>query len=166
MFGPRRRVARRTARRASQRVVRRRAFIAAPLMLRRPVIRRPLGTMLIVGATAGVAYKLGKAEVQRIQEHTGVPPDQLSEGDLKEAMQDLDIQSQPLDKQDLADVHSAQSSGSSLAVQPPTSPVATPSAATGEADYIAELERLAGLRDMGVITTDEFEAKKKQLLGL
>jgi hypothetical protein len=45
-------------------------FVATPLMLRRPVIRRPLGTLLIVGATAGVAYKLGKGDAQKIQEHT------------------------------------------------------------------------------------------------
>jgi len=162
----RRRVARRTARRTTRRVVRRRAFIAAPMMLRRPVIRRPLGTMLIVGATAGVAYKLGKSEAQAIQEHTGVPPDQLSEDDLKEAMQDLDIKSESLDQQDLTDVKSAQASGSSPAAQPAASPASTPPAPSGEADYIAELERLAGLRDMGVITPEEFEAKKKQLLGL
>jgi hypothetical protein len=29
-----------------------------------------------------------------------------------------------------------------------------------------ELEKLAGLRDQGVITEEEFEAKKKQVLGL
>ena len=41
--------------------------------------------------------------------------------------------------------------------------VVTPPAETSEAD---ELEKLAGLRDQGVITEEEFEAKKKQLLGL
>ncbi len=105
MIGRGRRIVRRTARRA----VRRRAFIAAPLVRRRPIIRRPLGTLLIVGATAGVAYKLGKAEAQQIQEYTGMPPEQLSEDDLKEAMQDLDIQSQPLDQQDQAEIRAAQS---------------------------------------------------------
>ena len=35
-----------------------------------------------------------------------------------------------------------------------------------EADYTAELEKLAKLRDEGVITADDFEAKKKQLLGI
>jgi hypothetical protein len=29
-----------------------------------------------------------------------------------------------------------------------------------------ELERLAGLRDKGIITEEDFQAKKKQLLGL
>jgi Short C-terminal domain len=33
-------------------------------------------------------------------------------------------------------------------------------------DYTAELERLAQLRDQGVITAEDFEAKKKQLLGI
>ena len=32
--------------------------------------------------------------------------------------------------------------------------------------YIEELEKLASLRDSGIISEEEFEAKKKQLLGL
>jgi hypothetical protein len=32
--------------------------------------------------------------------------------------------------------------------------------------YTAELEQLAQLRDQGVITAEDFEAKKKQLLGI
>jgi putative oligomerization/nucleic acid binding protein len=44
-------------------------------------------------------------------------------------------------------------------------PVA-PAAAPAEPDYVAELERLAQLRDQGVITAEDFEAKKKQLLGI
>ncbi|MFL5334765.1 MAG: SHOCT domain-containing protein [Geminicoccaceae bacterium] len=43
---------------------------------------------------------------------------------------------------------------------------APPPAASGEADYTAELEKLAKLRDEGVISADDFEAKKKQLLGI
>jgi hypothetical protein len=41
-----------------------------------------------------------------------------------------------------------------------TAPVAT------EPDYMAELEQLAQLRDQGILTPEEFEAKKKQVLGL
>ena len=41
-----------------------------------------------------------------------------------------------------------------------------PPAAAGEPDYMAELEQLAKLRDQGVIRDEEFEAKKKQLLGI
>jgi hypothetical protein len=38
--------------------------------------------------------------------------------------------------------------------------------APAEPAYVAELERLAELRDRGVITAGEFDAKKRQLLGL
>jgi len=41
----------------------------------------------------------------------------------------------------------------------------TPQAAPG-GDYTAELEKLAKLRDEGVISAEDFEAKKKQLLGI
>jgi len=38
--------------------------------------------------------------------------------------------------------------------------------AAAEPDYTAELEKLAKLRDEGVISAEDFEAKKKQLLGI
>jgi membrane protease subunit (stomatin/prohibitin family) len=44
-------------------------------------------------------------------------------------------------------------------------PQAAPPAA-GAPDYTAELEKLAQLRDQGVITAEDFEAKKKQILGI
>jgi hypothetical protein len=39
-------------------------------------------------------------------------------------------------------------------------------AAPAEPDYTAELQRLAQLRDQGVISDEDFEAKKKQVLGV
>jgi hypothetical protein len=39
-------------------------------------------------------------------------------------------------------------------------------AAPAQPDYVAELERLAQLRDQGVITAEDFDAKKRQLLGI
>jgi hypothetical protein len=33
-------------------------------------------------------------------------------------------------------------------------------------DYVGELERLAQLRDQSIISDEDFEAKKKQLLGI
>jgi hypothetical protein len=41
-----------------------------------------------------------------------------------------------------------------------------PAAAAAAPDYTAELEKLAQLRDQGVISAEDFEAKKKQLLGI
>jgi len=49
------------------------------------------------------------------------------------------------------------------AAVPATANAAPPPAAPSTSD---ELEKLAGLRDQGVITEEEFEAKKKQLLNL
>ena len=43
---------------------------------------------------------------------------------------------------------------------------APPPAAADEPDYMAELEQLAKLRDQGILTDEEVEAKKKQLLGI
>jgi hypothetical protein len=39
-------------------------------------------------------------------------------------------------------------------------------AGAAEPDYMAELERLAQLKNQGIITEDEFQAKKRQLLGI
>ena len=46
--------------------------------------------------------------------------------------------------------------------------VAAPSSASAapEPGYMAELERLAQLRDQGIVSEEEFQAKKKQLLGI
>jgi hypothetical protein len=38
--------------------------------------------------------------------------------------------------------------------------------AASEPEYVGELQRLAQLRDQGIITNEDFEAKKKQLLGI
>jgi predicted Zn-dependent peptidase len=39
-------------------------------------------------------------------------------------------------------------------------------AAPAAPDYAAELEQLAQLKQQGIITEEEFEAKKKQILGI
>jgi membrane protease subunit (stomatin/prohibitin family) len=38
--------------------------------------------------------------------------------------------------------------------------------APAEPDYAAELEKLAQLKNQGIISEEEFEAKKKQILGI
>jgi membrane protease subunit (stomatin/prohibitin family) len=39
-------------------------------------------------------------------------------------------------------------------------------AAPAAPDYAAELEQLAQLKNQGILTEEEFEAKKKQILGI
>jgi len=43
---------------------------------------------------------------------------------------------------------------------------AAPAPAASEPEYVGELERLSQLKDQGIITDEEFEAKKKQILGI
>jgi Short C-terminal domain len=43
---------------------------------------------------------------------------------------------------------------------------ATAAAQPAAPDYAAELEKLAQLKAQGIITDEEFEAKKKQILGI
>ena len=43
---------------------------------------------------------------------------------------------------------------------------AAPCCSPAEPDYAAELEQLAQLKNQGILTDEEFEAKKKQILGI
>lgn len=56
---------------------------------------------------------------------------------------------------------SALEAGAPVAPPQPAAP-----AAPAEPDVAAELTKFAALRDQGIITADDFEAKKRQLLGL
>jgi len=44
--------------------------------------------------------------------------------------------------------------------------MAAPQPAPAEPDYAAELEKLAQLKNQGILSEEEFEAKKKQILGI
>jgi hypothetical protein len=104
------------------------------------------------------AYKVSKKDANRIKDHTGRAPDQLSEAEMEQAMYELGIEKQYVDEDDQAYVQQHQDGGEA-------GPVAS-DAPAGEPDYLNELERLGHLRDEGYLTEEEFEMKRKQLLGL
>jgi hypothetical protein len=110
---------------------------------------------LLVG---GAAYKLGQNSLKQVEEHTGKFADQVSEQELQAAMDELRIEEEEMTAQDQAAIEAE-------AIDTPASSAPGPSQ-QAEPDYIAELERLAGLKDQGIISEQEFEAKKKELLGL
>ena len=56
--------------------------------------------------------------------------------------------------------YAAQDQQAAAAAAPPPAPAAA------EPEYMAELQQLAQMRDQGILTPEEFEAKKKQILGL
>jgi len=154
----RRRGARRTSRRTTRRVVHR----TRRRMRRRMVL---VGGFVVLAASGTyAAVKLSQQDAQRIEEHTGQPPDQLEDQDLQDAMQELNIQSEPLTDEDQAELGASATEAAPEPAAAPA-PVAAPAPA-GDASYLAELEKLGELRDKGIITDAEFEAKKKELLGL
>lgn len=162
-----RRVSRRTGRRAGGRLRRRagparrgfgrpaRQGIAQGLKRRR---RRRLlvggAVLLAAGGAAYAAYKLSRRDAERVEQHTGIPPEELTDEELERAMADLNIQGMELDEEDYQALDAEQRVAG-----------ATPPPAT-EGSYLDELERLAAFRDQGVLTEEEFQAKKGQLLGL
>lgn len=101
-----------------------------------------VGGMIALGSAA--VYKMSKKDVQRVEEHTGKTAEELSDEELKAAIDDLQIQVDELSDAEWDEVEKADA----------------------QDDYLDELERLSELREKGIITDEEFEAKKKQLLGL
>jgi L-fucose isomerase-like protein len=159
-----RRVARSTARRTTRRTARR--------VVRRRWRRRIMvgGMVLLAAGGTAAAIKLTQKDAQRIEEHAGASVEELSEEELVAAMQDLGIQSIELDDNDKA-IIAREGEGAPPAepagVAAPVQPVQpTPAPAAPQESYLDELERLADLRDRGIISEEDFEAKKRQLLGL
>jgi len=111
--------------------------------------RRRRRILLVGGLLAFGAYKMSKKDAQRVEEHTGTAPEDMTDEELEKAMDDLDIEKQYRDDSDQEEVQDAETGQGA-----------------GQPSYIDELERLAKLKDDGVITEEDFEAKKKQLLGL
>jgi hypothetical protein len=115
--------------------------------------------LLAVGGTAA-AIKLSQKDAQRIEEHTGTSVEELSDEELTGAMKDLGIQSAELTAEDKASLASSPPVDDELESSP------TNDSQASSDSYLDELEKLAQLRDQGIITNEEFDAKKKQLLGL
>jgi ribosomal protein L12E/L44/L45/RPP1/RPP2 len=153
-----RRTARRTTRRTARRVMRRR-------WRRRIVVG---GMVLLAAGGTAAAIKMSQKDADRIEQHTGASVEELTEEELVAAMQDLGIQSIELDENDQAIITSqAPAAPDSPPAAPPVQAAPPPSSpAEPEPSYLDELERLADLRDRGIISAEDFEAKKKQLLGL
>ena len=104
--------------------------------------RRRRRVVLVGGLIAVGVHKMSKKDVERVEEHTGKSAEELSDEELDQAMSDLNIEAEELTDEEWEQAEKA------------------------EDDYIAELERLSKLHDEGVITDEEFEAKKKELLNL
>ncbi len=113
--------------------------------------RRRRRVLLVGGLVAFGAYKMSKKDADKIKEHTGTDPEEMSDEELEKAMKELNIEKQMRDDSD-------QEAGENAPAQE--------GQGAAEPSYLDELERLAKLKDDGIITKEEFETKKQQLLGL
>jgi hypothetical protein len=112
--------------------------------------RRRRRRILLVGGMIAVGYagyKLSKRDVKRVEEHTGQDADELTDEQLEQAMDQLGIDKETMSDDEWAAAEKADAEK-----------------ADAEPSYLDELERLGQLRDQGIITDEEFEAKKKNLL--
>jgi hypothetical protein len=100
--------------------------------------------ILAAGLIAFGAYKLSKRDAQRVEEYTGKKGEELTDEELEQAMDQLGIDKEQLDDADWAEIEKSDA-------QP---------------DYLFELERLSELHKEGVLTDEEFAAKKALVLGL
>ena len=122
------------------------------------------GMVLLAAGGTAAAIKLTQKDAQAVEQHTGASVEELTDEDLAAAMKELGIKSIELDENDRAVI--ASDTDQTSAAPPPAQPAPSAAPAAPEESYLDELERLAGLRDQGIITDEDFEAKKKQLLGL
>ena len=120
--------------------------------------RMLVGGMVILGVGYG-AYKLTQSQTQQIEKHTGKKAEDLSEEELESAMDELNIQAQEPTDEEIAKLEAGNEPDEKTATE------ATSQGTTDES-YLDELERLASFRDQGIITQEEFDAKKKDLLSL
>ena len=148
----RRRGARRTVRRTSRRTARRTTHRVRRRRRRRILVGGAV--LLAIGGAAYGAYKLSQPDVEKVEQYTGKDADDLTEEELLDAMDKLGIKKLELTDEDKAAIEYEESS--------PTESAAPAS----QESYIDELEKLADLRDRGVISEEDFELKKQQLLGL
>ena len=100
--------------------------------------------MLVGGLVAFGAYKMSTRDADRIEQHTGISPEEMTDEELEQAMDELGIEKQSRTAQD---VEEASGGGDA-------------------ADEIDHLKKLAELHEQGVLTDEEFQARKAQILGL
>jgi hypothetical protein len=117
-----------------------------------------VGTMARTAVIAGTASATVGAVNNRAQKKAMAQQQEAAEA---QQMQDMQTQMDQMQGQMAAQQ-----------APPPAAPVAAAPAAAAPApagstdDITAQLTQLKGLVDQGILTQDEFDAKKKQLLGI
>lgn len=114
---------------------------------------------MVVG-TGALAYKIGSSQKKQIEKASGVPIEEMTDEEIQKYIKENDIPVEQLSDSDQASVAAAgpveyEDDDEEYEDEP-----------ADASDYTAELEKLSDLRDKGILTDEEFAAKKKQILGL
>ena len=123
------------------------ARMTAVRMTSRRRRRRRRRRILLVGGMVALGYagyKMSQKDVQRVEEQTGKDADELTDEQLEQAMDQLGIEKETMTDEEWAEAEKADA----------------------QTSYLDELERLGELHKQGILTDEEFDSKKKQLLDL
>lgn len=119
--------------------------MSSRMMMRRRRRRRRRRVILVGGLIAAGSYKLSKSQAQQVEQKTGKPVEELTDEELEQATESLNIEMEEMSDAEWAEVEAADPE---------------------EEDYTVELERIADLHAQGILTDEEFAAKKAEILGL
>ncbi len=97
------------------------------------------------------AYKMSQKDADRIQQSTGVDPEEMTDEELAQAMDQLGIEKQAVTAEDQ---------------QSAAAPQAEAAPASGGGTDLDQLQKLGELHAAGILTDEEFAAKKAQILGM
>ncbi len=70
--------------------------------------RRRRRVVLAGGAIVWAGHKLSKKDAEKIEEHTGKPPDDLTDEEVEAAMDELNIEEEELTEEDKAAIEAAE----------------------------------------------------------
>ena len=141
--------------------------MAVRMHSRRRRRRRRRRIILVGGAIAlgtSAVHKYSKKDVERIEQQTGKPAEELTDEELAQATQQLGIQPQEMSDEEWDAVEASDAEEDAAYPDDDVEPAAAVQPAAAQPDYIDQLQRLADLRDKGILTDEEFNAKKKQIL--
>lgn len=149
----------------------RRTMMRRHRRMRRRMRRRILiGGMVVMGVGMS-AYKMSSKEVEQVEQHTGKPAEDLTEDEMNQAMDDLGIEGQEVSDSEMAQLEASDDAANAAAAPAAEAPAAASPApaapaSAGQPDPTVQLQQLAVLHEQGILTDEEFSAKKAQVLGL
>ena len=109
--------------------------------------------MLVGGMVGYGVYKMSSKDAERIEQSTGVDPEEMTDEELAQAMDQLGIPKEKITAEDQQQAAAAQ-------------PESSGTAPAGGSTDLDQLKQLGDLHAQGILTDEEFEAKKAQILGL